>query len=50
MSAKRAKSDNESFTLELFYEYFSLCLFAGKKTIIRFRKGDFTLGGISALR
>ena len=34
--AKKANNNNESSILQLFYEYFSLCLFAGKKTIIRF--------------
>ena len=37
MSAKKANSDNESSVLQLFYEYLSLCLFAGKKTIVGFR-------------
>ena len=36
MSAKKANSDNESSVLQLFYEYFSICLFAGKKTIVWF--------------
>ena len=29
----QANNNNESSKLELFYEYFSLCLFARKKTI-----------------
>ena len=36
MSAKKDNNNNESSMLQLFYENFSLCLFAGKKTIIRF--------------
>ena len=34
--AKKDNNNNESSMLQLFYENFSLCLFAGKKTIIRF--------------
>ena len=35
-TAKKANNNNESSILQLFYENFSLRLFAGKKTIIRF--------------
>ena len=34
--AKKDSNNNESSMLQLFYENFSLCLFAGKKTILRF--------------
>ena len=36
MFGRKANNNNESSILQLFYENFSLCLLAGKKTIIRF--------------
>ena len=36
MFGKKANNNNESSILQLFYENFSLCLFAEKKTIIRY--------------
>ena len=36
MFAKKANNNNVRSVLQLFYEYFSLYLFTGKKTIIQF--------------
>ena len=36
MFGKKANNNNESSILQFFYEDFSLCLFAEKKTIIRY--------------